>query len=170
VIQTVKEVRETSTGLGRAKEPQRAASRKMSAVPQKNLAIAEGGKITVKGEKIVWQHKYISYAKHGVEKRIRELIKAFERSVRNAPRWKNARKNWNETHEGAVGFDLPESPRDPSIVIELDIGMAGPRPAGWPAVEKRLRSYFAAQTGIPANARLRFWWDKTLLTADEIFR
>jgi hypothetical protein len=170
VIQTRKEVRETSTELGRVAEPRRAASRQMSSVPQKNLAIAEGGRITAQGEKLVWQHKYISYAKHGVEKRIEQLIKQFEKSVQNRPRWASARRNWNETHKGAVGFELPESASDPSIVVELDIGMAGRRSEDWPAIEERLRSYFASQKGIPPNARLNFWWDETLLTADEILR
>jgi hypothetical protein len=170
VIQTPDEIRQTSTRLGAAREPERAASRGISQVPQKNLAIAEGGRITAEGENLVWQHKYISYAKEGVEQRVRELIKTFERSVQNAARWKRVRKNWNETHKGAVDFDLPETPGDPSIAIELDIGMAGRRPASWLEVEERLRAYFVAQKGIPPNARLSFWWDETLLTADEMLR
>jgi hypothetical protein len=139
-------------------------------VPQKNLAIAEGGRITAEGESVVWQHKYVSYAKQGVEQRVRELIKTFQRSVQNKSRWKNLRKNWNETHKGAVDFDLPETASDPSIVIELEIGMAGRIPPGWPKVEERLRAYFKEQKGIPPNARLKFWWDETLLTADEMLR
>lgn len=170
VIQTPSEIRRTSTGLGAAREPERATSRGISQVPQKNLAVAEGGRITPEGEKLVWQHKYISYAKEGVEKRIRELINTFEKSVQNRHRWKKARKNWNETHKGAVAFDLPDTPSDPSIVIELDIGMAGRQPPGWPEVEMRLRAYFKEHKGIPPNAHLNFWWDETLLTADEIVR